>query len=105
MGRKEKKEKKEKEKEKEKKNKRHSAGGRNGGDIAEFFCRGGGVLANLDFCEVEPWGGEREKVKSGGDRVIRLVEGGGGSSGYGLKRGGKKRIFYFYFSRGENWLL
>lgn len=50
-------------------------------------------------------GGREGKGEEWWDRVIRLVEGGGGSSGYGLKRGGKKRIFYFYFSRGESWLL
>ena len=60
-----KKKKKKRKRKRKEKNKRHSAGGRNGGTL-QSFCRGGGVLANLDFCEVGPWGGERGKVKSGG---------------------------------------
>ena len=92
MGRKEKK----KEKEKEKKNKRHSAGGRNGGTL-QSFC-GGGVLANLDFCEVEPWGSEGEG-EEWWDRVIRLVE--GGREGFWLCVEAEREKADCFFLRGK----
>ena len=89
-----------KKKRKKKKKKKRTNGivqvGGMGGTL-QSFC-GGGVLANLDFCEVEPWGSEGEG-EEWWDRVIRLVE--GGREGFWLCVEAEREKADCFFLRGK----